>query len=330
MEPKASKDITFGYNLKCYWEVMKAYKLLIGITIILIILGTAIDLFGSYLFKIVVDKGNAFASGTLTKELFIDALLMAALLYGITEVSSWFFSFFRMKTINKLETGAMYDLKKKYFDHIMDLSHNFYTTHKTGSLISRMSRGGSALERMTDVFAFNGVPIIFQFAMAIGSMLVFDWLSALIATLAAITFIVFSIIFQRIQEPSSLEANKREDFEKGNIADIFTNIDSIKYFGKESFIKKRYHNIANKTREAFLKNWNYYNFTSAGQTAILGTGLFFIIYVSVLKVLNGDMSIGTLVFINAVYLQLLGPLYGLVHGIRGFYRSMADFQDLFA
>jgi ATP-binding cassette subfamily B protein len=135
--------------------------------------------------------------------------------------------------------------------------------------------------------------------------------------------------FQRVQEPSSLIANKNEDIEKGNIADIFTNIDSIKYFGKESFIKKRFHNLANKTRAAFLKNWNYYNITNAVQRAILGTGSFLIIYFCVIKLLNGQMSIGTLVFINSVYLQLLGPLYGLVNGIRGFYRSMADFQDLF-
>jgi len=329
MIAKASKEITFGYNLKCYWEVMKNYKLPMVIIVIAIILSAATDLIGNYLLKVIVDNGNNFVSGTLLKEAFISILLTVALVYGVTEVFSWFLSWLKMKLMNKVEASAIYDLKRKYFDHILGLSHNFYTTHKTGSLIARMSRGGSALERMTDVFFFNGAPIIFQFLMAILSMLYFDFLTALIATLTAITFIAFSMYFQRVQEPSSLIANKNEDIEKGNIADIFTNIDSIKYFGKESFIKKRFHNLANKTRAAFLKNWNYYNITNAVQRAILGTGSFLIIYFCVIKLLNGQMSIGTLVFINSVYLQLLGPLYGLVNGIRGFYRSMADFQDLF-
>ena len=47
------------------------------------------------------------------------------------------------------------------------------------------------------------------------------------------------------------------------------------------------------------------------------------------KFLNGDMTLGTLVFIYTAYGNLTYPLYGFVHGVRNFYRAMADFQALF-
>ncbi len=41
------------------------------------------------------------------------------------------------------------------------------------------------------------------------------------------------------------------------------------------------------------------------------------------------MTIGSLVFIYTIYGNLMYPLYNFVHGIRNYYRSMADFQSLF-
>ena len=48
-----------------------------------------------------------------------------------------------------------------------------------------------------------------------------------------------------------------------------------------------------------------------------------------MKFLDGELSLGSLVFIYTVFGNLMGPLFGFVYGIRGFYRSMADFEALF-
>ena len=78
-----------------------------------------------------------------------------------------------------------------------------------------------------------------------------------------------------------------------------------------------------------MKNWNYFRYLAAGQTLILALGTFFMIYFSMLKFLDNQITIGTLAFIYTVYLGLIGYMFGFVDGMRGFYRSMADFQDLF-
>lgn len=323
------RKIDFKYNLKSYWQIMKHYKFYIVLILVLTLIIEAADLAGTYLFKIIVDNGTDFFSGVITKEIFIGVLLMVLGLFVTFQITSSTCNWFQQRSINKLEVNTIFDLKKKYFNHIMGLSHNFYSTHRTGSLISRLGRGGNAVERMTDVFVFNWIPLLLQLTLVIGTMIYFDLTTAIIVISITIVFVIYSIIIQRIQEPSSVLANTAEDYEKGMVSDIFTNIDSVKYFGKESFIKKKFQNILNKTREAFFINWNYSNMMGVGQRVVVGIGTLAVMYFSILKVLNGTITLGTLTFIYTAYIGLLGPLYGFVYGIRGFYRSMADFQDLF-
>ncbi len=330
MEIREKKHIDFKYNFKCYWEIVRKYKFVMLLIILFILVGTIIDLAGNYLLKIIIDNGTEFLAERLSKIDFIHSLISVALIYCAMEIGLIISMWFRMSLINKLETDSIFDLKKKYFSHLMGLSHNFYTTNKTGSLISRLGRGSSALERMTDVFVFTLFPTLFKICVAASAILYFDKTISLILLGTVLVFVGYSFILQRFQEPLNLKANKNEDIEKGNVADTFTNIDSIKYFGKEDYIRKKYESLADNTRESFLKNWNYFRIVGLGQMLILGIGTFLLIYFSINQVFAGVMSIGTLTFIYTTYGKLVGPLYELVHGMRGFYRSMADFQDLFA
>ena len=125
------------------------------------------------------------------------------------------------------------------------------------------------------------------------------------------------------------KANENEDYEKGIISDIFTNIDSIKLFGKEFSIKNKYKKISEMTRLSRLKHWNFFRWMGGGQALILGIGTLALVYFPITKFLSGELSLGTLVFIYTAFGNLVGLLYRFVHGIRGYYTSMADFQSLF-
>jgi ABC-type multidrug transport system fused ATPase/permease subunit len=94
-------------------------------------------------------------------------------------------------------------------------------------------------------------------------------------------------------------------------------------------VKQRYKKLTSTTKNNAIKNWDYWNFTSAGQGAILSIGTFLLIYFSILSFLDGKITIGTLAFIYTTYIGLIGPMFSFVHGIRNFSRAMADFQELF-
>lgn len=323
------EKIDFKYNLKIYWNLVKRYKLLIFLLLFLALIIESVNVGEKFLFKLIVDNGEKFGAGTVTKEILVSVILSVAVIYVgfviLKVVSRWF----HLYLINKLDGNLIFDLKSKYFNHLVGLSHGFHTTHKTGSLIARLTRGGKAIERMNDTLVFNFIPLIFQFSVATISLFYFDKTSSLIIFSIIIVFLGFGLINQRIQRKANLEANNAEDIEKANIGDIFTNIDSIKYYGKEEFIKGKFAGLAEDTKKKAIRHWNYSNWLGSGQLLIVGIGTFALLFFSIRQFLSGQISLGTLVFVYTVFVGLLGALYSFTQGMRDFYRTLADFDALF-
>lgn len=329
MEPKPNKKINFKYNLKVYLNLIAKYKWIVFFVLFLSLLMESRVVIDRYLFKVIIDKGTYFDKGILTLAAFKSLLLIIGIIYIVIIVINAIVRWVNLYFINKLEGNLIYDLKRKYFDHIISLDHNFHVSHKTGSMISRLTRGGGATERLTDAIVFNLTPLIFQSIIAVSSILYFDLVSAIIILTTIVIFISYSFFIQRLSESANLEANTAEDIEKGNTADIFTNIDSIQYFGKEETIKKKFEGLVRNTREKVIRNWNIFNWLDSVQSLILGLGIFTLVYFSIMKFLAGEITLGTLAFIYTIFLSLIGNMYAFVGGLRGFYRSMADYQDLF-
>ncbi|MFH1072899.1 MAG: ABC transporter ATP-binding protein [Nanoarchaeota archaeon] len=326
---KKEWKIDFNYNLKVYWSLLQNYKLLfIGMIFLIIIIETSY-VADKFLFKELIDKGTEFVAGSLPKQDFAYILFSVAVVFGLVVLVRSVTKWLHMHAINQLDGRLIQDLKQKFFSHLIHLSHSFHTSHKTGSLISRLVRGGSAVERMTDVIVFNFTPLLVQMIVVGVSLLIFDSTSSFIVLAMVIVFLGYSLAINRLQQKANLAANNAEDTEKANIGDIFTNIDSIKYFAKEEAIKHRYGKLTDKTRRSMVKNWNYFRWLDAGHVIILGVGTLLLLYFPLMKFLNGSLSLGSLVFIYTVYGNLTSPLFGFVHGIRNFYRAMADFESLF-
>lgn len=328
MESK-KKKLDFKYNLKVYFSLLGKYKLLFFSLMFFVLISESCRVIEQFLFKKIIDSGTAFNNGIVSLEAFLQLLALAAGIYIIVRLLLTLFDWLRSRTINLLDASLMFDVKRKFFNHIVHLSHGFHTTHKTGSLISRLGRGQSGVERMTDFIAFNIAPLVFQLALVSMSVFYFSRVNALIIFLTIFFVIVFSFIMQQLQRDANLRHNEAEDIEKANIADVFTNIDSIKYFGKESVIKNRFAKILEQTKAAALHHWGYFSWMNVGQTLIITVGSFSLFYVTLSGFIDGEISIGTMVLIYTMYVRLMGPMFGFIDGMRNFYRSMADFNDLF-
>lgn len=326
---KYKEEIDFHYNLREYWSFLSRYKIKFIFLILTTFLISLNYLADKYIFKEIIDRGTEFSAGTLARESFIEILVLMVIFFFIVLITRSIFKWINQTLLFKMSADMITDLKQKYFNHIVSLSHSFHTTHKTGSLISRIIRGAGALDRMNDVVVENFVPLISSMAVVLVSLIFFDLTSAIVLFITAVLFIGYSIIIQNISKPYGAYANRNEDREKGNISDFLTNINSIKYFGKERIVKNKFHKLSEETRLSLLKFWTFFKYLDIGQSLILGVGLFFLIYFPLISLLNGELSIGAVVFIYTIYGNVVSPLFGFVQGIRMYYRSMIDFQDLF-
>lgn len=323
------EDIDFSYNLKLYFSFLKPYRLLFSALVLLIIAYEFFRLGTNLLFKRLIDQGTFFSAGSIEHSVFVAVLGAIAVAYLGIVVFRVFGKWLNLHLLNRLEVDLIVDLKRYFYNHLVGLSHKFHTTHKTGSLISRIIRGAGGIERMTDFLVFNLFPVSGQVIIGGISLAYFDWPSSLVLLFTAVLFIGYSLYLQQIQRPATNAVNYAEDIEKAMISDTFTNIDSIKYYGKEELIGKRYRALSQASRDKQLHNWGYYRWLDAGQLAILSIGLLATLYFPMRAFIAGQITLGTITFIYATYGVVLESLFGLTGGIRNFYRSMADFNDLF-
>ena len=298
---KLKRKINFRYNFSQYWSVMKDYRYVVLGLMLLTLFGGMLAVVDKFLFKIIVDDGTSFVAGNTAADIFAKTLLIIAIVYiGVTLVRT-LVEWMQVHVLVRLDASIIFNLKKKFFNHIVGLDHGFHTTHKTGSLISRLNRGANATEQMTDIIAFNFAPLFFQLVVVGGSLAYFDIAPALVVLATAIVFVLYSFYIQHKMQDSKLRENRAEDYEKGFISDVFTNIDSVKYFGKEEYIGKNYRKVSDNSRKLGIEAGNFYRWLDGGQAFILGVGTFFLIYFPLMKFLNGGLSLGTLVFIYAIY-----------------------------
>ncbi len=323
------EKINFKYNLKEYFSILSKHKILFASTLFFGFIVSLLFLIDKFLFKIIIDNGELFFSNEITREHFVSIIIFVAVAFAIFRITYLVSTWLRMHFSIMLDSRMNNDLKNKYFKHILYLSHKFHTSHKTGSLISRMNRGSGAVENITNTFAFSFSPLIFNLIVVGSALAFFSWKSALVVFLTSIVFIGYSYYVQHIQQGARLEYNKKRDREKGFISDIFTNVDSIKYFGKEKRINKLFTNLVGETRAAQVREETYYKWLDAGQVLILALGTASLIYFPLVEFINKEITLGTLVFVYTVWGNVVAPLFGFVGGMRTFYRSMADFQDLF-
>jgi len=324
-----SEKISFSYNFSVYLNFIKRYKLAAFILIFTVLIVEAINVAERYLLKIIIDKATAFSSGTLAYQVFISSCIAIGIFFVCMLVVKGLGKWSNIHLVNRLEASAILDLKRKYFNHILNLSHSFHTSHKTGSLISRLTRGSRAMEKATDIFLFQFFPLIFQFSVAAASIALLDPSSAIALISVIIVFLGYSFYNQQIQQNANLKVNEAEDIEKGHISDFFTNVDSIRYFGKASIVKDKYDKITENTKRYAIKHWDYFRWLDSIQTAVLGIGTILMVYLPMSNFLAGKTTIGTVVFVYSVYFSLINVLYSFIYGLREFYRVMADFEDLF-
>jgi len=325
-----ARDIDYKYNFSMYWKFVSKYKFLAFFLVILVFLREGLQLVDNYFIKIIIDKLELFAQGSIVKEALIAVFISLIFWYVGLVLVRIIVTFGRIHILNVLESDTIRDLKNYFFQHLVHLSHNFHTSNKTGSLISRLVRGGSAMEGLTDVFIFNFFPTFFRMLLILITLLVFSLRSAFFMFIIMLVFVIFSYIMQNKQAPYNLAANDQEDIEKAHVSDYFTNIESIKYFGKESYTNKRFAKQVDETRAKKLKAWQFYRFVDIGYSAIITLGLLVLVSISVYEHVQGYISLGDLSFVITTYFSLIPSLFGFTFGLRGFYHSMTDFQSLFA
>ncbi|MBU1111451.1 MAG: ABC transporter ATP-binding protein [archaeon] len=322
-------EVDLKYDLKVLWGFLSKYKLFFWGMIFLAFIREAGAMADNFIFKYLVDKAELFTQDAITAEIFAKVILLSVLVFIALKIITSVLWYISIKFSVKLDSKLMKDIEKKTFSHIINLSYRFHLGKKTGSIISKFTRGVNKVESLVDAFMYNFVAVMFRIILSIGVIFVFDMVTSLILLITTAAVIFTGVIITNMQKQPQSMANYREDNLKQNLSDVFLNIDTVKYFAKEEKTYRYFGNLSETLRKTREKFWNFFCWHASIQTLILGLGVSAMIYFSFTGFLKGNLTLGTITLIYASIWKLIPQLFGLIHGYREFVRSIVDVDALF-
>jgi len=149
-------------------------------------------------------------------------------------------------------------------------------------------------------------------------------------TIAALAFyIVFTVSVTEWRTKFRREANEFDSAAHTKAVDSLLNYETVKYFNNEEFEASRYDSSLQRLRRVRLKAQTTLSLLNTGQQVIIAVGLVAMLWRATTGVVDGRMTLGDLVMINAYMIQLYIPLNFLGVLYREIKQSLTDLDKMF-
>ena len=267
-------------------------------------------------------------SGDTARILAIPVALLVA--YGLTRVLALTFGELRDAVFAKVAQRAIRLAGLMAFRHLHRLSLRFHMDRKTGGVSRAIERGTKGIEFLLTFMLFNVIPTLLEITLVCGvlwklygvwfALVTFLTMGSYIAWTLAVT--EWRIKFRRIMNETDSEANTKS-------IDSLLNYETVKYFGNEEHEANRFNASLRNYERAAVKSKTTLSFLNIGQGAIIAGGVTLVMLMAAKGVVDGNMTIGDFVLVNAYLIQLFLPLNFLGFVYREIKRSLTDMETMF-
>jgi ATP-binding cassette subfamily B protein len=251
--------------------------------------------------------------------------------YGVLRLSVSAFTELRELVFAKATQGAARQIALETFEHLHGLSLRFHLERQTGGMTRDIERGVRGIESLISYSLYSVVPTLIEVALVLGILAVkFDMWFAGITLTALVLYIIFTIGVTEWRTQYRRMANEFDSAAHTKAVDSLLNYETVKYFNNEGFEAARYDKSLESLRRARLKAQTSLSVLNTGQQLIIATALIGMLWRATQGVVDGRMSLGDLVMINAFMIQLYIPLNFLGVLYREIKQSLTDLDRMFS
>jgi ATP-binding cassette subfamily B protein len=252
------------------------------------------------------------------------------LVYGVLRLSVSAFTELRELVFSKATQGAARQIALETFQHLHGLSLRFHLERQTGGMTRDIERGVRGIESLISYSLYSVVPTLIEVALVLSILAVkFDMWFAGITLTALALYIVFTIFVTEWRTQYRRQANEFDSAAHTKAVDSLLNYETVKYFNNEAFEAARYDKSLEALRRARLKAQTSLSLLNTGQQLIIAVALVGMLWRATEGVVEGRMTLGDLVMINAFMIQLYIPLNFLGVLYREIKQSLTDLDRMF-
>ena len=317
-----------GGSIKRYLQFVKPYKWLIILTLVIGIIKFAIPLFMPLLMKIVIDDiigSPSLSAQEATKQLFYWVGGTMLLFFIVRPPVEYYRQYYAQLVSNKI----LYDIRENLYSHLQKLSLRYYSNTRAGEVISRVINDVEQTRNFVMIGLMNVWLDLATILIAVGIMLTMD-IPLTIVTLLAFPFYGYSVkhFFGKLRILTRKRSQALADVQS-YLHERVSGVSVIKSFALEDVEQERF----NETNGNFLDKaidhtkWNAKAF--AVVNTITDVAPLLVLGYAGYQVINGNLSVGTMVAFIAFIERVYSPLRRLVNSSTSLTQSFASMDRVF-
>ncbi len=252
------------------------------------------------------------------------------LAYAALRLSTTVFTELRELIFAKASFGAAKEIALEVFGHLHALSLRFHLERQTGGLSRDIERGTRALQSLLSYSLYTIVPTLVEVVLVLGFLgWRFDLGYVAITGVALALYVGFSVVVTEWRTQYRRTMNDLDSKAHTRAIDALLNYETVKYFNNEAFETRRYEQGLESYRQAQVKSQVTLSLLNTGQQLIIAASLVALLWRATQGVVDGRLTLGDLVMINAFLIQLYIPLNFLGVLYREVKQSIADLERMF-
>ncbi|WP_293466963.1 ABC transporter ATP-binding protein/permease [Polaromonas sp.] len=309
----------FPYLWEYKWRVAAALAFMVGAKLA----NVGVPL----LLKNLVDTMN-FKPGDVQAVLVVPVALLVG--YGLLRLSTTLFTELRELVFAKATEGASRRISLEVFRHLHALSLRFHLERQTGGMTRDIERGTRGVHSLISYSLYSIIPTLIEVTLVLTLLAVkFDVWFAGITGIALVFYIFFTVKVTEWRTQFRKTMNELDSSAHSRAVDSLLNYETVKYFNNEEFEALRYDENLKRYRAAAIKSQRTLSLLNAGQQLIIAIGLVAMLWRATQGVVDGRMTLGDLVMVNAFMIQLYIPLGFLGVIYREIKQSLTDLEKMF-
>ena len=256
------------------------------------------------------------------------ALLFA---YGALRLSITLFTELREFLFYPVAARIARRVSLEAFEHLLALSLRFHLERQTGGVSRDIERGSRSIQSLLNYTIYNILPTLVEITLVISLLSAkFDGWFAAITFGALVLYIGFTVVVTEWRTGFRRAMNEQESKASTRAVDALINYETVKYFSNEKFEQGRYDDNLQRLERASIKSQTSLSALNLGQSLIIASAVTLLVWRATLGVVEGTMTLGDLVLVNALMIQLYIPLNFLGVIYREIKQSMIDMEKMFA
>ncbi|MEO5661609.1 MAG: ABC transporter ATP-binding protein/permease [Polaromonas sp.] len=315
-------------TLKTLLPYLWAYKWRMSLALVFLISAKMANVGVPLILKKLIDT----LTTTMTQPQAIVALPLALLVaYGALRLSTTVFTELREFVFARVTQRAVRTVALQVFKHLHALSLRFHLNRQTGGMTRDIERGTRGISSLVSYTLFSILPTLVEITLVLGYLVLhYDiWFSVITAG-ALITYIGFTVVVTEWRTHFRRTMNDLDSKASTRAIDSLINYETVKYFGNEAYEARRYDEGLQRYEAAAVKSQTSLSLLNTGQSVIIAIAVTLILWRATQGVIDGTMTLGDLVLVNAFMIQLYVPLNFLGVLYREIKQSLADMERLFA